>query len=217
LQEVVRVCWMTLGCWRVVKAGSVHSRSHRPLERHLFRRPQRRRRYTEGSPALCCCQAAALRLELSLVMLKLRKRSFRVEMLGSLCGLSNPIIWSEFFLLLQEGFAKERELFVGLQPPEAFRGFVHRGCSPAHRHRRRGPALHVSADASYCPKGLKIMSTKCEKHTDAHATIKRAAAAGKASEQVPHQGSPHHLPKDPSLYKRPNHAGDTSTAKKSSR
>jgi hypothetical protein len=30
--------------------------------------------------------------ELSLVMLKFTKRSLRVEMLGSVCGLSNPII-----------------------------------------------------------------------------------------------------------------------------
>jgi hypothetical protein len=35
---------------------------------------------------------AAIYPELSLVMLKFTKRSLRVEMLGSVCGLSNPII-----------------------------------------------------------------------------------------------------------------------------
>jgi len=73
-------------------------------------------------------------LELSLVMLKIEERSLQVEMLGSLCGLGNPMTCSQLCLSLQEGFAKQRKLFVGLQSAEAFRCLLHRGRGPAHCH-----------------------------------------------------------------------------------
>jgi hypothetical protein len=46
----------------------------------------------EIADGLQTCESWGCAWELSLVMLKFTKRSLRVEMLGSVCGLSNPII-----------------------------------------------------------------------------------------------------------------------------
>jgi hypothetical protein len=62
-----------------------------------------------------------------------------------------------------------------------------------------------AADRNLCFRQhvrTKSMGTQGQKRTDAHGAIKRAAAQAKATEKVPHVGSPKHIPSDPGNYKQ---------------
>src|SRR5471030_1234454 len=48
-----------------------------------------------------------------------------------------------------EGGSQCWQMFVSLQAPESFRGFLHSRRRPAQRHRGRSPSLYVAANAAH--------------------------------------------------------------------
>src|SRR2546422_8625946 len=77
-------------------------------------------------------------------LLKMEDRALRV---GRLCGLGNLLKLNVLGVMGSESGGEVRELFAGIEPPEALGGLDHAGGSPAQRHAGITPAFDVAADA----------------------------------------------------------------------